>query len=410
MKTSVGINPRLIKQDFPIFQEKVKGKNLIYLDNAATTQLPQVVIDSVVEHEKKFNANVHRGVYFLCEESTKRYETARETVAKFLNARETEEVVFVRNTTEAVNLVSYAWGDKFVREGDVILGTEMEHHSNFVPWQMVALRRKAEYRLIPVLPDGRLDLNFLKTVDKVKFVAIAHASNVLGTINPIREIIDWAHKKGAKVLIDGAQTVGHMPVDVQELDADFYCISGHKMLGPTGIGALYGKRDLLEAMNPFQTGGEMIGEVDIKGTTWNELPWKFEAGTPNFTASGGMMSAVQYLKKLGMEAVQEHDQELTGYAMDRLRGIRDLTMYGPPADSRGGLVAFTVEGIHPHDVAAVLDRGGIAVRAGHHCAQPLHKKFGLVATARASFYIYNTTEDVDQLVEGLGAVIKMFRR
>jgi cysteine desulfurase/selenocysteine lyase len=331
-------------------------------------------------------------------------------VARFLNAKENEEIVFTRNTTEAINLVVYAYGEKFIREGDTLVCSEMEHHSNFVPWQILAQRKKARLVFIPILDDGTLDLDFLKTVEKPAFVAVAHVSNVLGTINPVREIVEWAHKKGAKVLLDGAQAAGHMAVDVRELDVDFYAISGHKMLAPTGIGALYGKRELLEAMDPYQTGGEMISEVDVSGSTWNEIPYKFEAGTPNFTASGGFRAAIEYLKHLGMDAVAEHDQEMIQYAMEKMRGIDGLTMYGPPADCRAGLVAFTMKNAHPHDVAAVLDRGGVCIRAGHHCAQPLHKRFGLVATARASFYIYNTTDEADQFIEGLKAVNKLFGR
>jgi len=410
MKAAAGINSKQLKKDFPILNEKIRGKDLVYLDNTATSQLPKSVINAVVEYQQKYNANVHRGVYYLSEESTFRYENAREAVAKFLNAKEAEEIVFTRNTTEAINLVAYAYGEKFIQEGDTIVCTEMEHHSNFVPWQIVQLRKKANLVFIPILDDGTLDLDFLNTLDKVDFVAVAHVSNVLGTINPVREIIEWAHQKGAKVLLDGAQAGGHMTVDVQELDVDFYTLSGHKMLAPTGIGALYGKRELLEAMDPYQTGGEMISEVDMKGTTWNEIPFKFEAGTPNFTASGGFMAAIEYLKNLGMEAIFEHDQEMIHYAMDKMKEIDGLTMYGPPADSRAGLVAFTMENIHPHDIAAILDRGGVAIRAGHHCAQPLHKRFDLIATARASSYIYNSTEDIDQFIEGLKAVNKIFRK
>jgi len=401
-----------LRKEFPIFERKVHGKPLIYLDSTATTQKPLAVLEVLDRYYRTYNANIHRGVYLIAEEATQAYEDAREKVARFLNARSSKEIVFTRGTTESVNLVAHAWGRKNVGRGDVIVLTEMEHHSNLVPWQLLATERGATIRYIPVDGNGRLDLSgFDRLLEgPIKIVSLAHVSNVLGTINPVAEIARRAHKAGAVVMVDGAQSVPHMPVDVRALDCDFLALSGHKMLAPTGIGALYGKREVLEAMPPFFGGGEMIREVRLEGSTWNDVPFKFEAGTMNIADTIAFGAAIDYLSEIGMEAVHAHGRELVEETMRILGSIPGVTIYGPPAAERGGIVPFTVDDIHAHDVAAVLDHEGVAVRAGHHCAMPLHTKLGLAATTRASFYVYNLISDVERLGEGVRKAKQVFHR
>lgn len=401
-----------LRAEFPILSRKVHGKPLVYLDNTATTQKPRVVLETLDHYYRTYNANIHRGVYRIAEEATARYEESREKVAHLLNARSTREIVFTRGTTESINLVAYAWGRANVGPGDVIVLTEMEHHANLVPWQILAKEKGAMLRFIPVTGQGTLDLSGLDALLKgpVKLVAVTQMSNVLGTINPVAEIGRRAHAAGAKVLVDAAQGLPHLGADVRALDCDFLAFSGHKMLGPTGSGGLYGRRDILEAMPPFLSGGEMIREVKLEGSTWNELPWKFEAGTMDIAATIGLGAAVDFLTRIGMDAIRAHDARLTERAMRLLAEIPGIRIFGPPAEQRGAIIPFTLDDIHAHDIAGVLDREGIAVRAGHHCAMPLHQKLGVAATARASFYLYNTVEEVDQLVEGVRKVKRVFHR
>jgi len=402
-----------IRKDFPIFTRRVHGKPLIYLDSTATTQKPQAVLDALRRYYETYNANIHRGVYAIAEEATAAYDDSRGKVARFLNARSSREIVFTRGTTESVNLVANAWGRTNVRSGDVILLTEMEHHSNLVPWQILATVQGATIRYIPVDGQGKLDLSGLDRLlaGPVKIVSLAHVSNVLGTINPVAEIAKRAHAAGALVFVDGAQSVPHMPVDVRALDCDFLALSGHKMLAPTGIGTLYGKREVLDAMPPFFGGGEMIREVRLEGSTWKEPPFRFEAGTMNIADAIAFGTAIDYLETIGMEAVHAHGDELVLAAFRLLGSIPGVTIYGPPAHERSAIVSFTVEGIHAHDVAAVLDREeGVAVRAGHHCAMPLHTKLGVDATTRASFHVYNLPSDLDRLGEGVRKAKQIFQR
>ena len=400
-----------IRADFPIFQQKVHGKPLIYLDSTATTQKPRQVLEAQDHYYRTYNANIHRGVYQIAEEATARYEEARGKVARHINARSTREVVFTRGTTESVNLVAYAWGRKHVGPGDVIVLTEMEHHSNLVPWQILAEERGAKLRFIPITGQGELDLTGLDALLKgpVKLLAVTQMSNVLGTVNPVAELARRAHAAGARILVDGAQGVPHMGVDVREIDCDFLAFSGHKMLGPTGIGVLYGKRELLEAMPPFLGGGEMIREVHLTHSEWNELPWKFEAGTMNIAGAIVLGVAIDYLTQIGYDAIRAHSAELTERAMRLLGAIPGIRLYGPPASRRGDIVSFTLEDVHAHDVATVLDHEGIAVRAGHHCAMPLHERLGVPATTRASFYVYNLSGDVDLLAAAVAKVKQVFR-
>ena len=403
---------RSIREQFPMFREE-RTPPLAYLDSAATSQKPDMVIEAMRRHYSYHNANIHRGVYQLAEEATASYEDARLRVTRFINASSPREVVFTRNSTEAINLVAYSWGRSVLRAGDAILLTEMEHHSNLVPWQILAAERGVELRFIPVTPEGRLDLEALPGLladGKVKLVGVVHISNVLGTINPIEEIARQAHTAGSMVLVDASQSVPHRKVDVARLGADFVAFTGHKMLGPTGIGALWARRTLLESMPPFLGGGEMIREVSLRSSKWNELPWKFEAGTMAIAEAVGLGAAVDYLQGLGMDAVFSHDQELVAYAMERLPEIPGLKMLGPPAAERGGVVAFTMQGIHPHDIATVLDRQGVAIRAGHHCAMPLHEKLGIPASARASFYCYTIRDEIDQLIAGLHKARGLFKQ
>jgi cysteine desulfurase/selenocysteine lyase len=392
-----------VRADFPALSRTVHGRPLVFLDSAASSQKPLPVLEAMERVYRECYANVHRGIYAFSEEATLAYENARDRVASFINAPVREGIIFTRNTTEAINLVAYAWGRMNIRSGDRILLTEMEHHSNLVPWQLLAQEKGAQLVYLPITDDGLLRMDLLDSLldERVKLVAVTMMSNVLGTVNPVKEIICRAHAAGAVVLVDAAQSVPHMPVDVQDLDCDFLAFSGHKMCGPTGIGVLYGKETLLEAMPPFLGGGDMIRKVEWESATWNRLPWKFEAGTPAFVEGIGLGAAVDYLTGIGMEAIAAHERELTAYALERLSALLGLNIVGPPAHQRGGVVAFTFRGIHPHDIAHMLDMEGIAVRAGHHCAQPLHRRLGLTATVRASFYLYNTAEEVDALARAL---------
>jgi cysteine desulfurase/selenocysteine lyase len=405
------LNVNEIRNDFPILdRETASGRRVIYLDSTATSQKPLQVIEAMNEYYRRSNANIHRGVHTLAEEATAMYEGAREKIAKFINAASSREIIYTRNTTESINLVAYSWARANLKAGDLVILTEMEHHSNLVPWHMLQAERGIELDFIPVTDDGVLDLEAYRTLlaRTPKLISFTHMSNVLGTINPAAEIIGMAHSAGAIVLVDGAQSVPHLTVDVQALDADFYAFSAHKMCGPTGIGVLYGKSVLLDAMPPFLGGGDMIKEVKLRSFRANSLPHKFEAGTPAIAEAVGFGAAVDYLKNIGMEGIAAHEHEITEYALDRLEEIPGVKVFGPSADKKGGVAAFTLEGVHPHDVAQILDQDGIAVRAGHHCAQPLHEKFGIPATSRASFYLYSTKEEVDILVNGIYKVKKMF--
>jgi cysteine desulfurase/selenocysteine lyase len=405
------LNIEQIRKDFPILERETKpGTRLVYLDSTATSQKPLPVIEAMNEFYRCSNANIHRGVHTLAEEATAMYEGAREKIAKFINAASPRQVIYTRNTTESINLVAYSWARANLKAGDLVILTEMEHHSNLVPWHMLQAERGIELEFIPVTEDGLLDLDTYRSLltRGPKLVSFTHMSNVLGTINPAAEIIRLAHAAGAVTLVDAAQSVPHLPVDVQALDADFLAFSAHKMCGPTGIGALYGKADLLEAMPPFLGGGDMIREVKLRSFRPNSLPHKFEAGTPAIAEAVGFGAAVDYLSQLGMDAVAAHEHEITEYALERLEEIPGVKVFGPSADRKGGVAAFTLEGVHPHDVAQILDQDGIAVRAGHHCAQPLHEKFNIPATSRASFYIYSTTDEVDLLVNGIYKVKEMF--
>jgi cysteine desulfurase / selenocysteine lyase len=400
-----------IRKDFPILSRQVHGKPLVYLDSAASSQKPYAVIEAMSTYYETTHANVHRGVYEISEEATAKMEKARVKVARFINARQSKQIIFTRNTTEGINLVAYSWGNKNISAGDLIVLTELEHHSNLVPWQLLAQRTGARLEFVPVNDDGLLRLDIYEQLlqQQPKLVAFTQMSNVLGTINPARQMIARAHAAGAIVLLDTAQGVPHLPVDVQALDVDFLCFSSHKMLGPTGIGILYGKRDLLEAMPPFMGGGEMIRTVGWRESTWNDLPWKFEAGTPAIAEAIGLGAAVDYLNALGMEHVRQHEQAITTYAMEQLKAVPGLIIYGPGASERGGVISFTLGDIHPHDLASILDQEvGVAIRAGHHCAQPLMERLGLAATARASFYVYTVPEDIDVLVQGLHKALQIF--
>lgn len=400
-----------VRSDFPVFTREVRpGVPLVYLDSAATSQKPESVIQAMGRFYRQHNANIHRGIHTLAEEATAAYESAREKVADFIHAPGPDQIVFTRNTTESINLVAHSWGRTNLKAGDRILLTEMEHHSNLVPWQLLASELNLELDFIPVTRDGYLDLQeYQRLLERgPKLLGINHMSNVLGTINPLAEILQQAQQAGVVTLVDAAQSVPHIPVDVSALAADFVAFSGHKMCGPSGIGVLYGRRDLLESMPPFLGGGEMIKRVELRSFKANDLPHKFEAGTPAIAEAVGLGAAVDYLSDLGMEAVAAHEQDVIRYALQRLEEVSGLTVFGPPAGDKGGVASFFMKGIHPHDVAQVLDHHGVAVRAGHHCAQPLHDKFGIPATARASFYVYNTKDDVDRLIEGLHEVQSVF--
>jgi cysteine desulfurase / selenocysteine lyase len=392
------------REDFPILSREIHGKPLVYLDSAASSQKPILVQEAMDRFMRTSYANIHRGAYTLSEEATAAYEGARKRVARFINARSVREVIWTRNTTESINLVANSWGSANLKPGDVILLSEIEHHSNIVPWQLAAARTGARLAYIPVTDDGELDMEAcgqLLEKERPKLVAVTQMSNVLGTLPPVHQLVEQAHRVGALILLDGAQSVPHLPVDVRELGCDFLAFSGHKMLGPSGIGVLWARRELLEAMPPFLGGGDMIREVSLQSFTCNDLPWKFEAGTPAITEAVGLGAAVDYLSALGMERVRAHEHALTVYALEQLSRVPDLVLYGPPAGRRGGVCSFTLGDIHAHDLATILDSGGIAIRAGHHCAQPLMERYQIPATARASFYVYTTGADIDALVHGL---------
>ncbi len=400
-----------IRKDFPILERRVYGKPLVYLDNAATSQKPRQVIDALVRYYESHNANIHRALHCLGEEATAAYEEARAKVAAFVNAPSPDSIIFTRNTTEAINLVAYTWGRANIGEGDEIVLTQMEHHSNLIPWQRLAAEKGATIRFIGLTAQQTLDLPDLGSLfsPRTKMIAMPHASNSMGTINPVEDIARGARRAGVMFLVDGAQGAPHLKVDVQAIDCDFYAFSSHKMLGPTGVGVLYGRRELLEEMEPFLSGGEMIRKVTFEGATWNDLPWKFEAGTPNIADVIAFGAAIDYLSDLGMENVRAHEIEITDYALDQLRRLDDIILYGPlSACDRGGVVSFNYGDLHPHDVGTILDRHGVAIRAGHHCTQPLMRTLGISGTARASFYVYNTREEVDVLVEALEAARDFF--
>jgi cysteine desulfurase/selenocysteine lyase len=400
-----------IRRDFPILRRTVAGdKPLVYLDNGASSQKPEAVLQAMDDYYRRLNANVHRGVHTLSEGATAAFENARLRVARFINAPSARQVIFTRGTTEAINLVANTWGRANLRSGDEVLLTEMEHHSNIVPWQILRDQIGFTLRYVPFTPDGLLDLAALPGLltERTKLFSFVHVSNVLGTINPARELIAQAHAAGAKVLVDAAQSAPHMPVDVQALDADFLAFSSHKMCGPTGVGVLYGRMALLEAMPPWQGGGDMIREVKLGGSTWNSLPYKFEAGTPAIAEVIGLGAGVDYLTQVGMGWIDQHDRALARYAYQRLSEVEGLHILGPGPEQRAGLLSFTLGDIHPHDLSAILDGAGIAIRAGHHCAQPIHDRLGIVASARASFYLYNTFEEVDQLAAGLERANEIF--
>jgi cysteine desulfurase/selenocysteine lyase len=407
------LDVQAIRNEFPILGREFNGKKLVFLDSAASSQKPLPVLEAMDKYYRTSHANVHRGIYRLSEEATDAYERARDRVARFINAPSRKELIFTRNATESINLVAHSWARAKLSSGDEILLTEMEHHANLVPWQLVAQEKDLTLRFIPITEDGRLDLTELDSLltERTKLVAFTQASNVLGTLTPVRQIVDAAHAVGAIAVVDGAQGVPHLPVDVQALDCDFYAFSSHKMCGPTGIGVLWGRRELLQSMPPFMGGGEMIRRVELERSEWNELPYKFEAGTPAIAEAIGLGAAVDYLSGLGMETVRAHERELTAYALERLVEVPGLTAYGPTdLEVRGGVVAFALDGAHPHDIATILDSEAVAVRAGHHCAMPLHKRLGLPATTRASFYIYNLPEEIDRLVEALYKVKHIFSR
>jgi cysteine desulfurase / selenocysteine lyase len=411
--TAVAAKPLVdARADFPILGREFNGKRLVYLDSAATSQKPRQVIEAIESYYRNSNANIHRGVYELAVEATDLFEHARERVAEFMGW-DVQTTIFTRNATEAINLVAYAWGREHVGEGDEVLITHMEHHSNIVPWQLLCKERGATLRYLSVSDEGTLSLDELDSVldeGRVKLVSVAHISNVLGTINPVREIAARARGAGAVVVIDGSQAAPQLPFMVSEIDPDFYAWTGHKALGPTGIGVLHGRRELLESMGPFLGGGDMISHVGFDSSTWNELPWKFEAGTSPIAEGVGLGAAVDYLSAIGMEAVRDHERDLAAYTLERLGEVGGLRTFGPrDPDRRGGVVAFAIDGIHPHDLAQLCDRDGVCIRAGHHCAQPLMRQLGVAATARASFHVYNSREDVDRLVDALHQARRVFK-
>jgi cysteine desulfurase/selenocysteine lyase len=400
-----------LRSDFPIFQRKIHGdKDLIYLDSAATSQKPNLVIQAMNDYYSNGNANIHRGIHELAEEATANYESARERITRFIHGGNARQLVFTRNTTESINLVANTWAKANLSKGDIILLTEMEHHSNLVPWFMLAEEKGLKIEFVPITDEFELDMEKFHAllVKKPKLVAFTHMSNMLGTINPVREMTRLAHDAGAMVLIDGAQSVPHFEVNVEEIGVDFYAFSAHKMLGPTGIGALYAKAELLEAMPPFMGGGDMIRKVTYEGFSTNDIPYKFEAGTPAIAEGIGFGAAIDYLESVGMDNVFAHEQELTKYAIDVLGSVQDLIIHGPKADKKGGVISFSFMDVHPHDISQILDAEGIAVRAGHHCVMPLHRKLNLPATTRASLYLYNTKEDIDLLAENLENVRRIF--
>ena len=403
-----------LRNDFPVLKRKVRdGKKLVYLDNAATTQKPIQVIDAISDYYKNNNSNIHRAVHALAEESTEAFEQTRDKVAEFLNIKNSQEIIFVKGTTEAINLVANAWGRDNVKEGDIIVTTEYEHHSNIVPWQLLTQDKKAQLKYIDIDDNGELMIDQLDeylSTGKVKLVTFSHMSNVLGTITPVKEIISKCKNAGVKTLIDGAQAVPHMKVDLTELDCDFYAFSAHKMLGPTGVGVLWAKKEILEKMTPYQGGGDMIREVHKYETTWNDLPYKFEAGTPNIADVIGFKTAIEYLQKIGMENIRNHELELTKYALEQMEKVQGITLYGAKEpEKRGGVVSFNFNDVHPHDVGTIIDKDGVAIRSGHYCAQVLMEKLNVAATNRASFYIYTTKEEIDVLITALQNVAKVFK-
>jgi cysteine desulfurase/selenocysteine lyase len=411
VETATTLDAKTLRADFPIFEQEFHGKPLAFLDSAASSQKPRQMLEAMNRFYETSYANVHRGVYELAERATEGLEHARERTRAFLNAPTTREIIFVRNATEALNLVAYAWGLWNLQPGDLVVVTELEHHSNFVPWQFIAGKTGAELRLLPLNDHGELDLSGLDEIARdgnVKVVATGLVSNSLGTINQLDKLVPWAHEQGAIFVCDAAQAAPHMKLDVQALGADFVAISGHKMCGPSGVGVLWGKTELLQKMEPFMTGGHMISSVRTEKTTWGELPHKFEAGTAPMAEAVGLGAAIDYLEAIGLDAIAAHEHELTEYALGKLSEVPGITLYGPPAERRAGIVSFNLEGIHPHDVAQILDLSGVAIRAGHHCCQPLMHKLGVAATNRASFYLYTIPEEIDQLVEGLYAARKVF--
>lgn len=398
-----------VREDFPILAREIYGRPLVYLDNGATTQKPRQVVEAMVDEYYNVNANVHRGVHFLSQQATDLHEASRETVRRFINAQSTSEILFTRGTTESINLLAFSFGEAMVKEGDEVVVSAMEHHSNIVPWQMMCERKGAQLRVIPMTDEGELQLEALDGLlnEKTRIVCCTQVSNVLGTVNPVKEVVRLAHEKGIPVLIDGAQSVPHMKVDVQELDCDFFAFSGHKVYGPTGVGVLYGKEVWLEKLPPYQGGGEMIKNVSFEKTTYNELPYKFEAGTPDYVATHALATALDYVSGLGMENVEAHEQELTRYALERMQQIEGMHIFGG-ARNRDAVISFQVGDIHHLDVGTLLDRLGIAVRTGHHCAEPLMRRLGIEGTVRASFGLYNTKAEVDALVEGIERIRRMF--
>ena len=411
MTAAANLDVPAIRKDFPILGQLIRGRPLVYLDNAATSQKPRCVIDAVARYYQEDNANIHRGVHQLSERATQAHEDARLKVKRFLNAAQAKEIIFVRGATEGINLVAQAYGRVNVKAGDEIVISHLEHHSNIVPWQMLCEETGALLRVIPVSDRGELDIDAFERmlVPRTRLVAVGHVSNALGTVNPVRRIIEMAHRRGARVLVDGAQAVPHMKVDVQELDCDFYVLSGHKMYGPTGIGVLYGKASLLEAMPPYQGGGDMIESVTFEKTTYNTLPYKFEAGTPHIAGAVGLGAAIDYLSQIGMDNIAAHEHDLLEYATKALAGVPGLRILGTAAE-KAGVISFLLDGVHPHDAGTILDQQGIAVRTGHHCAQPVMDRFGVPATTRASFAFYNTREDIDALVAGIHKVREIFDR
>lgn len=399
-----------VRRHFPILNREVKGKPLVYFDNAATTQKPVEVIDALTSYYQYFNANIHRGIHSLAEEATAAYEATRDTVQQFINAKQREEIIFTRGVTESINLVAYTWARTNLKAGDEIIISGMEHHSNIVPWQLITEMTGAKLKVIPVDDNGELMMDeFHKLLsEKVKLVSVVHASNSLGTINPVKEIIDAAHKVGAIVMLDGAQSTVHLDIDVQELDCDFFAISSHKVYGPTGIGVLYGKRALLEAMPPFMGGGEMIKDVTFEKTTWNELPYKFEAGTPNIADTVALKAAIDFVQRIGKKQIRMHEEQLLQYATEELQNIDGIRLIGT-AKQKVSVASFVVEGVHPQDLGILLDNQGVAVRTGHHCTQPLMNRFGIPGTTRASFAMYNTKDEIDVMIAGLHKVIKLLR-
>jgi cysteine desulfurase / selenocysteine lyase len=406
------LDARELRADFPIFEQLIHGQPLAYLDSAASSQKPRHVLDAMTEFYETSYANIHRGVYDLGERATEAYEGARDKARAFINAGTTREVVFTRNVTSALNLVAYAWGLDNLGPGDLVLVTEMEHHSNFVPWQYIAKKAGAELAAIPVDPEsGELVLDDLDTIagrGRLKVLAVTYVSNSLGTVNPIERLVAWAHERDAIAVVDAAQAAPHRTVDVQALGCDFLGFTGHKMCGPTGVGVLWGRRELLDRMSPFELGGHMIRKVTLEATTWNELPHKFEAGTAPIAEAVGLGAAIDYVEEVGVETIERHERELLDYALPRLAEVPGVRLFGPPVDRRAGIISFEVEGVHPHDVAQILDWEGVAVRAGHHCNQPLMATLGVPATTRASFYVYTVPEEIDRLVEGLHKVRSTF--